>query len=49
MVGLWTLNPPMEVRILLPQPNCSTSIMVNATVLYTVESWFESRVEYYDA
>ncbi len=21
MVGLWTLNPPVEVRILYPQPN----------------------------
>lgn len=25
---------------------CSTGVMVNATVLYTAESWFESRVEY---
>ena len=27
---------------------CSTSITVNAAALYVVESWFESKVEYYE-
>ena len=46
MVELRSSKPQMRVRVSLAALVCSTGVMVNATVLYTAESWFESRVEY---